>query len=332
MIICRSPYRISFFGGGTDYSEWFEDNGGAFLSSAINQYCYSIINFRESLNNPQYRVIWKIIEQVKDLEKIEQPIVREAIKFIKPKPSYGEYIYLGDLPSRSGIGSSSAYAVSVLHSLLKSKNENPSKTLLANYAYHLENKILGENIGIQDSIASSFGGFNFVKIKKNGEYTINPLLLDNSEKTSFFGRLLLIFTNEQRSASSMAKKTIDAMEKKKKSFLIFQKMAEEAKDLISSNDFDSFGKMLKESWDLKSNLDKSMTTSKVNEIINTSKKYGALGYKLLGAGGGGFVMVFFKEGLKERFKKDFSRKLFLIDPFSDNEGTTIVENKNKFYY
>ena len=172
MILCRSPYRISFFGGGTDYEEWFKINGGEFLSTAINQYCYSMINIREDSKKTNYRILWKKIEEVSKIEKIQQPIVRESIKMINLKKSSGEYIYIGDLPAKSGLGSSSAYAVSVIHSLLSLKNKPISKYLLANLAYKLERKFLKENIGIQDSIASSFGGLNYVQIPKNGKYVI----------------------------------------------------------------------------------------------------------------------------------------------------------------
>lgn len=331
MIICRSPYRVSFFGGGTDYEKWFKKNSGAFLSSAINYYCYSIINLRDVSAKPNYRVIWRIIENVSKLEKIEQPIVREALKLIKPKYTSGEYIYLGDLPSRSGIGSSSAYAVSVIHSLLTSKNIQASKYEIADLAYKLEFECLRENIGIQDSIAASFGGLNFVKIKKNGKYVVSPLMLDESQKQKFYDRILLVFSDEQRTASSMAKKTIIAMKSKEKAFFEFEKMAIEAKDLILKSNFDLFGEMLREAWEIKSSLTKNMTTKRVDEIIETAKKSGVLGYKLLGAGGGGFIMLFFKEGMKKKFYLKNKDIFFIIEPKIDEKGSVIVENKKNVW-
>lgn len=329
MILCRSPYRISFFGGGTDYEEWFKINGGEFLSTAINQYCYSMINIRENSKKTNYRILWKKIEEVSKIEKIQQPIVRESIKMINLKKSSGEYIYIGDLPAKSGLGSSSAYAVSVIHSLLSLKNKPISKYLLANLAYKLERKFLKENIGIQDSIASSFGGLNYVQIPKNGKYVISPILLEENVKKSLFKRILLVFSEEQRKASDMAFKTIRAMKKKAKDFSEIQKMPSIAKNLLLDKKLDSFGELLMENWKIKANLDPSIATKNVKEITGVAKVHGAIGFKLLGAGGGGFILIYFKENEKQNFKKKFKDKLFIVDPKLDNEGTKILLNSSK---
>ncbi len=324
MILCRSPYRISFFGGGTDYEEWFKVHGGEFLSTAINRYCYSMINVRENSKKKKYRILWRQVEEVSKIEDIQQPIVRESIKMINLKESSGEYVYIGDLPAKSGLGSSSAYAVSVIHSLLSLKKKSISKYLLANLAYKLEKKFLNENIGIQDSIASSFGGFNYVQIFKNGKYLISPILLEESVKKNLFNRILLVFSEEQRVASDMAYKTIKAMKKKSKDFSEIQKMPSIAKMLLLNNKLDSFGELLMESWKIKANLDPSIATKNVKEITEIAKVHGAIGFKLLGAGGGGFILIYFKEHQKKNFIKKFKNKLLMVDPKQDNEGTKIL--------
>lgn len=328
MILCRSPYRISFFGGGTDYEEWFKINGGEFISTAINYYCYSLINIRKNSKRNKYRVLWKDIEETFKLNDIQQPIVRESIKMIDPKESAGEYIYIGDLPARSGLGSSSAYAVSVIHSLLSLKNEVFSKYNLADLAYDLEKKVLKENIGIQDSIASSFGGFNYVKIEKSGKYKISPVLLEETIKKNFFDRILIVFSEEQRSASDMASKTIKAMKKKSGDFRELQKMPSIARNLLLNNELDLIGNLLMESWRIKAHLDSSINTEKVKEITELAEAHGSIGYKLLGAGGGGFVLIYFKENRKYDFKKKIKDKLFFVDPKQDSEGTKILFNSS----
>ena len=214
MIISKSPFRISFFGGSTDYEEWFTNNGGAFISLAFQKYSYSVVKKLPKNSDKKYHVQWRIKEATNHLNNIKQPIVRESLRFYKFFENL-EFIYFADLPARSGIGSSSAYCCAVGSCIMNLKNLRFDKYQLAENSYQIENKYLKENVGIQDQIASSFGNLNYVKIKKDKTFKINPIILKDHERFEFLGRLLLVYTDEQRNSSKMAKLILKNLEKKK---------------------------------------------------------------------------------------------------------------------
>ena len=214
MIISKSPFRISFFGGSTDYEDWFTFNGGAFISLAFQKYSYSVIKKLPKNSDKKYHVQWRIKEATNNPNNIKQPIVRGSLRFYKFYENL-EFIYFADLPARSGIGSSSAYCCAVGNCIMNLKNISFDKYKLAENSYQIENKLLKENVGIQDQIASSFGNLNYVKIKKDKTFKINPIILKDYEKFEFLGRLLLVYTDEQRNSSQMAQLILKNLEKKK---------------------------------------------------------------------------------------------------------------------
>ena len=310
MIIVRSPLRVSFFGGGTDYEKWFLKNKGAFLSTAIDKYVFSLVKHTINLSDFRYRISWKIVEEVSNYNQIQQPIVRETIKYLKfDRPA--EFFYLADVPALSGLGSSASYAVATIKAISSIQKKKLSKSEVAKISYEIEKQKLNENTGIQDAIAASYGGLNFVEISKNGKYKVNKCLVNNKQKENFFNRIVLVFTGIQRSSSDQAALTLKEMDKKEKHFRDLYCMAFEGRNLLLSNELDKFGNLLDESWKIKSSLNKNMSNTKIDNLYEFSKSEGALGMKILGAGGGGFAAIFLKKGFKRKFLEKIKNHKFM---------------------
>ena len=231
MIVARAPYRISFFGGGTDYPEWFRDHGGAFLSLAINHYCYIALRVKPPFQEKRYRISWRITEDVNNIESIKHPIVKHSLKYMKIDNGM-DINYVGDLPGGSGLGSSSAFTVALNHALHTTLGNKPNALELANQAYHIERQKLNETIGIQDQIATAFGGFNYVIIKKDGSYIIEKVLLTKKQIEYFLSRVILVYTGISRLASSVSEKKVKDIVKKESIVSEMQEMVLEGNKLI----------------------------------------------------------------------------------------------------
>ena len=323
MIISKSPFRISFFGGSTDYEEWFSKNGGAFISLAFQKYSYSVVKRLPKNSNKKYHIQWRIKEATNSLNNIKQPIVRESLRFYKFFENL-EFIYFADLPARSGIGSSSAYCCAVGNCIMKLKNISFDKYKLAENSYKIENNLLRENVGIQDQIASSFGNLNYVRIKKDKTFKINPIILKDHERFDFLGRLLLVYTEEQRNSSQMAQLILKNLEKKKEILIKIQKIVDEAYSNLINQDIDTFGKLLEHTWEMKSKLSSKMITKKTKDLFDILNKKEILGYKIMGAGGGGFVLAYFKEGKRDKFINKYLKNKLFVKPEIDELGTRTI--------
>ena len=323
MIISKSPFRISLFGGSTDYEEWFTNNGGAFISLAFQKYSYSVVKRLPKNSEKKYHVQWRIRESTNNPNNIKQPIVRESLRYYKFFENL-EFIYFADLPARSGIGSSSAYCCAVGNCIMKLKNISFDKYKLAENSYQIENKLLKENVGIQDQIASSFGNLNYVKIKKDKTFKINPIILKDYEKFEFLGRLLLVYTDEQRNSSQMAQLILKNLEKKKAIIMKIQQIVDEAYSNLINQDIDTFGKLLKYTWEMKKELSNKMITKKTLDLFEILNKKEVLGYKIMGAGGGGFVLAYFKEGKRDKFINKYLKNKLFIKPEIDESGTKTI--------
>ena len=323
MIISKSPFRISFFGGSTDYEEWFTINGGAFISLAFQKYSYSVVKKIPKNSTKKYNIQWRIKEATNNLNNIKQPIVRESLRFYKFFENL-EFIYFADLPARSGIGSSSAYCCAVGNCIMNLKNISFDKYKLAENSYIIENNFLRENVGIQDQIASSFGNLNYVKIKKDGTFKINPIILKDHERFEFLGRLLLVYTEEQRNSSQMAQLILKNLEKKKEILIKIQKIVDEAYSNLINQDIDTFGKLLEHTWQMKKKLSNKMITKKTKDLFEILNKKEILGYKIMGAGGGGFVLAYFREGKRDKFINKYLKNKLFIKPEIDELGTRTI--------
>jgi len=303
MIISKTPYRISFFGGGSDYPEWYNKFGGEVISSTINKYLY--ISCRELPNffDHKYRIVYSKVEEVKKITDIKHKVVRLALIKKKIKNNI-EIHYDGDLPSRSGMGSSSSFVVGLLKALNAFNNIKSNKLSLAKESINFEQKILHETVGSQDQVACTYGGFNSIQFR--GDNTFKVISLDKYQlfKNKLNENLVLLFTGQQRTAQKIAKRFIKKLNTtKKQEIKDILALVKVAKDLIFSSDYYAFGKLLDESWNLKKKLDQHITNTVLDDIYNKAKNSGAIGGKILGAGSGGFFLFYVPQDIKKFFLK-----------------------------
>jgi D-glycero-alpha-D-manno-heptose-7-phosphate kinase len=323
MIISKTPYRISFFGGGSDYPEWYLRNGGEVISSTINKYLYISCRELSDFFSHKYRIIYSKMEEVRKIQQIKHRVVRLILLKNKIKKNL-EIHYNGDLPARSGMGSSSSFIVGLLNAINSFQNHNISKTKLAYDSIFLEQKILKECVGSQDQVACSFGGFNSIKFRKNNTFLVNELDKNSIFKKNLNKNLVLLYSGRQRTAEKVAKRFIKKINSAKKQEINdILGLVKVAKELINNNDYYSFGQLLDESWRIKKKLDKDITNSFLDDIYNQAKFNGAVGGKILGAGAGGFFLFYVPENNRKYFIKKMS---FLTHvPFAfESEGSQII--------
>ena len=327
MIISKTPYRISFFGGGTDYPSWFKKYKGNILSTTIDKYVYLSLRNLPPYFNYKYRVVWSKVENVKNINLIQHNVVREMFKYFKLNNGVDLH-YQGDLPARSGMGSSSSFVVGLMKILLQKNKINISNQELAKKCIFFEQKILKETVGIQDQISATFGGFNKINIEKNGTFKIKKIKIDKNIK-NFNNNLILLFTGIYRTANEIAGQYVTQLTKNK--IIEMKRINEqvlEGERLLKNCDFDDFGRLLNESWMLKKSLSKVISNNKINELYSFAMQNGALGGKLLGAGGGGFMLFYMPKNLQEKFLKKINKKTVRVPFKFSNEGSTITFNKN----
>lgn len=294
MIISRTPFRISFFGGGTDYHTWYREHGGAVLSTTINHYCYLTCRPLPPFFAEKSRIVWSRIEQVNDHDEIAHPAVRAVLKHLGVESGV-EIHHSGDLPARSGLGSSSTFTVGLLHAVHALHDRMCSKRDLACEAVHIERDVLNENVGVQDQIAAAYGGFNKITILPNGDFNVQPVILPQSRMEQLQSHFMLFFTGVSRTASNIAKQQMEAQAKgdKKAELATMRLLVDDALEVLSSGaDIGEFGRLLHETWLLKRSLAPNIAPGFVDEIYEKARSAGAIGGKLLGAGGGGFILLF----------------------------------------
>ncbi len=329
MIINKTPYRISFFGGGTDYPSWYRKNGGEVISTTIDKYLYLTCRYLPSFFDHKYRIVYSKIELAKKISDIKHNVVRELIKKNKIKKGI-ELHYDGDLPAQSGMGSSSSFIVgcmNIFHSL--ENKQNISKKQLANQSLKFEQNILKEVVGSQDQIATSYGGFNSIKFYKDGKYSVNKIKMQKNLKNDLNNRLVLLYTGNQRRAHDIAKSYVKNLTSSKKNQMnLIQSFVPKAKLYLKLGRLDDFGDLLNESWVKKKELSKKISNELIDDIYKKALKNGALGGKILGAGGGGFFIFYVKENNIKKFKNSF--KEFPVINFKfENQGSHIIFKSKK---
>jgi len=331
MIISRTPFRISFFGGGTDYPIWYRENGGAVLATTINKYCYITCRYLPPFFEHRNRIVWSIIERVKDITEIQHPSVRETLTFINIKEGV-EIHHDGDLPARSGLGSSSSFTVGILHALYALKGIMPSKRRLALDAIQIEQERLKENVGSQDQISAAFGGFNRIDFDVENDFRVSPIILLKERLQLLQEHLMLFFTGLSRTASEIAGAQIRATPRKKQELNTMYQMVGEAINLLTSNvDLSEFGKLLNETWQLKRSLTNRISPPQIDEIYDTALKAGAIGGKLLGAGGGGFILFFVRPEEQHRVKEALKHLLYVPFRFEFSGSQIIFYDPDSLY-
>ena len=324
MAISRTPYRISFFGGGTDYPDWYRKHGGAVLSMAINKYCYITGRHLPPFFGIRHRIVWSHIETVNAISEILHPAVRAGLEAVGFDDDEGvELHHQGDLPARSGIGSSSAFAVGLINVLNAMRGKNVDKQDLALAAIDLEQNKLKETVGCQDQVASAHGGLNVVNFNTDGSIVVTPVGLASEQLAAFEQRIMVFYTGTSRLSSAIAKQLVDNLAPKTKPLQRMQAMVPEAVELLRRSDFDSFGRLLHDTWTLKRALTASVSTTTIDRIYDDAIAAGALGGKLLGAGGAGF-MVFVVPPEKQRAVRSALSHLVSVPVRVDFTGSTII--------
>ncbi|MCX7957282.1 MAG: kinase [Endomicrobia bacterium] len=333
MIITRTPLRISFFGGGTDYPTWFKKNQGAVIATSIDKYIYISCRYLPPFFEHKSRVVWSLIETVKDISEIKHPSVRASLEFIKIDKGV-EIHYDADLPARTGLGSSSTFTVGLLHSLHALKGEIISKEQLAKEAIYVEQTLLKEPVGCQDQICATFGGFNLIEFELDGGFRVQPLTLPKERIDMLQQHLMLFFTGFSRTASDITSSLVGNIEKREKENELKQmyQMVYEAINILNSkNDLRDFGKLLHESWKLKRSLSSKISTQFIDEIYETAYSSGALGGKVLGAGGGGFILFFVEPHLQKKVKESLKNLLCVPINFESSGSQVIFYHPEVMY-
>lgn len=331
MIISRTPFRISFFGGGTDYPVWYQENEGAVLATTINKYCYITVRYLPPFFEYNNRIVWSKIEQVKNIEEIEHPAVRATLKFLEIQRGIALH-HDADLPARSGLGSSSTFTVGVLHALHGLQGHLVSKQQLANEAITIEQKKLKENVGCQDQIMAAQGGLCHINFRGEDQTSVSPIILSREQSELFQSHLMLFFTGLSRTASEIAKKQIETTKNRQKELKAMCQMVGAGINILKGNQgLSAFGKLLHESWKIKRSLTDKITNPYIDEIYEAAREAGALGGKLLGAGGGGFMLIFAKPEVQQRIREKLKKLLHVPFCFETMGSQIIFYEPNGLY-
>lgn len=325
MIISRTPYRISFFGGGTDYPDWYLKEGGAALSTTIDKYCYISCRVLPPFFPNKYRIVWSHIEEIATIPEILHPAVREGLISMGINGRCGlEIHHMGDLPARAGMGSSSSFAVGLILALSAYKEKMIDRYQLAMRAIDLEQNYLKEHVGSQDQIAAAFGGMNLIEFSKDGTIRVNRLTVSQKRIEALQNRLVLFFTGTSRLASEVSKDVIANLNRKHDVLKKMHQMVYQAIDILNSDcDLDDFGRLLNATWELKKTVSARISNEKIDRLYNKAMDHGALGGKLLGAGGSGFMLFYVPKARRAELKEALEGYLHVPFRF-ENEGSRII--------
>lgn len=323
MIISRTPYRISFFGGGTDYPGWYHKHGGAVLATAINKYCYITCRYLPPFFEHKSRFVYSKIESVSSIDEIKHPAIREVLRFLKMERGI-EIHHDGDLPARSGMGSSSAFTVGLLNALYALKGYMPTKHQLLMESIHIEQDMIKETVGSQDQATTAYGGFNHIQFLQNGEISVRPVIMSSERIRELSSNLMLFYTGIKRTAADVADSYVADIETKKRQLRIMKDLVDESMALLNCNgELTGFGELLHEAWQAKRSLSNCVTNSEVDYLYDSARSAGATGGKITGAGGGGFLLLFVPPERQESVKLTLSKLIHV--PFSfDYNGSQIV--------
>ncbi len=332
MIITRTPLRVSFFGGGTDYPVWYREHGGAVLSTAIDKCCYITCRRLPPFFDYTSRISYSKVENVSSNDAIEHPSVRGCLQFLGISEGV-EIHHVADLPARTGLGTSSAFTVGLLLGLYALKEKMRDKYALAQDAIRVERDLLREAVGAQDQVIAAYGGFNRINFHTDGRFDVKPLLAPSSRISDLQNHLLLFFTGFARTASEIAKEQVKETPKRKAELATMLQMVDEAEAIISNSHrpIQEFGRLLHEGWKLKKTLTDRITTPQIDEIYEAGLRAGAIGGKLLGAGGGGFMIFFVPPNRREHVIQQLHRCLCVPLAFSARGSHVVVYEPEAVY-
>lgn len=329
MIITKTPFRMSFFGGGTDMEEYFRENGGAVLSTTFDKYCYVNVRHLPRFFDYSTELSYSKTERVTDIDAIQHPAIRNAMKMLDMHEI--RLTYEADLPARSGLGTSSSFAVGMLNAFYALKGKYADKKKLADEAIYLERVLCNEAGGWQDQIAAAYGGMNRINFSADG-YEVLPVIISSERKEQLNNNLMMFFTGFTRFSSDIQKvNNVSALEKRSQ-LREMHALVDTAEQILTDKhaELDDFGRLLDETWKLKKQTGSSITTGSIDELYEYGKKVGALGGKLLGAGGGGF-MVFYVQPEKQSAVREALRKLMYVPFKFENGGTRVIHYSPETY-
>lgn len=328
MIITQTPFRMSFFGGGTDFPGFYREHGGAVLSTTFDKYCYVNVRHLPRFFDYSTELSYAKTERVTDVETIEHPAIREAMKMLDMHEI--RLTYEADLPARSGLGTSSSFAVGMLNAFYALKGKYADKRKLADDAIYLERVLCKESGGIQDQIAASFGGFNKISFNADG-YTVSPVIISPERKLRLNDNLMLFFTGFSRFSSDIQVEAEKSLKSKETQLLEMLQLVDEAEQVLTSKtDLAEFGKLLDYTWKLKRGITNKVSTDSIDAIYDKAIKAGATGGKLLGAGGGGFLL-FYVEADKQKNVHEALEDLLYVPFEFETAGTQVIHYTPESY-
>jgi D-glycero-alpha-D-manno-heptose-7-phosphate kinase len=332
MVITRTPLRISFFGGGTDYPVWYRENGGSVLSTTIDKCCYITCRWLPPFFDYHSRVSYSKIENVTVNSEIWHPSVRGCLQYLRIDEGV-EVHHIADLPARTGLGTSSAFTVGLMLALYALKNQMRDKHALAADAIHIEQDLLHEAVGTQDQVSAAYGGFNRINFLSDGSIDVARILTSRTRLDDLEQHLALYFTGFSRTASEIATEQVRMTPHKKKELSTMLELVNEAEAVVVDADrsLDDFGRLLHEGWQLKRSLTNKITTPEIDEIYEAGRSAGALGGKLLGAGGGGFMLFFVPPERRQELRSRLKKLLCVPFRFS-HKGSEVVLYESEATY
>jgi D-glycero-alpha-D-manno-heptose-7-phosphate kinase len=324
VIITKTPYRVSFFGGGTDFPLWYREHGGSVISTAINQFCYVSVRRKPPFFPYKHRFVYSEMEDVSEVKDIKHPAIKGVLQWLQWEEGL-EIHHDGDLPARSGLGSSSAFTVGLLNAMYQLMGRATSLQQLAKDAIHVEQEVIGEVVGSQDQIAVACGGFNRIDFLPEGGWVVKPVSVSSTRLQQLQDHLLLYFTGFSRFASQIEASKLVNFSSRKQELQRMMQMVTDAESLLidESRDLHEFGSMLQEAWEYKKSLSTGVTTTAIDNIYNRAIAAGAIGGKILGAGGGGFMLFFVSPENQPAVRKALNG--FIEVPFQfEQEGSRVV--------
>jgi D-glycero-alpha-D-manno-heptose-7-phosphate kinase len=320
MIITKTPFRMSFFGGGTDFPAYYKQYGGAVLSTAFDKYCYVNVRHLPRFFDYANEISYSKIERVTEISQIEHPAVRNAMQMLDIREI--RLTYEADLPARTGLGTSSSFAVGMLNAFYCLKGKFRSNRQLADDAIYLERVLCAEAGGVQDQIAAAFGGFNKIEFNENG-YNVVPLVMDNDVKKQLNENLMLLFTGFSRFSSDIQDTLQQSLEEKANELAEMRLLVDQAENALYKKDLHEFGRLLDYTWRLKRGISSGISNGNIDDLYALALKNGAVGGKLLGAGGGGFLLFYCEKRLQQRLREVL--KDFMHVPFAfENRGSQVI--------
>ena len=329
MIITKTPFRMSFFGGGTDIESFFRENGGAVLSTTFDKYCYVNVRHLPRFFDYSTELSYSKIERVTSVEDISHPAIRNAMKMLDMHEI--RLTYEADLPARSGLGTSSSFAVGMLNAFYALKGKYADKRKLADEAIYLERILCGETGGWQDQIAASFGGFNRINFSEDG-YEVLPVIISPERKMQLNQNLMMFFTGFTRFSSDVQSENVSGKKERTARLKEMLTLVDEAERVLTDKyrNLDEFGRMLDHTWKLKRKSGSAVSTGSIDELYSRGINAGALGGKLLGAGGGGFLIFYVQPEYQESVRRAMSDLMYI--PFSfENGGTRVIHYTPETY-